>query len=352
MTFAYPVYRFRWVYCQFGNLKRCLPGRIRRALEDLPPTLDATYERTLEDIDEHHREYAQSLFQCVAVASRPLRVEELAEFIAFDFKEGPIPRFHEVWRAEDPVAGVLSTCTTLLSVVDEGNSRVVQFSHFSVKEYLTCSRLAKESKNVSHLFYISAPRAHTLVMQTCLGMLLHLDHGISRVTLQTFPLAEYAAEHWFDHARFENAWEGGVEGMKQLFDLTKSHFAIWVWIYDAQLPSWKRLSTERAEVPMPPRGIPLHYAALCGLPNFVEFLIDQRPHDVHFRSFEDLSTPLHGAASGGHAEVARILLKRGADATVQAKDGTTPLHHASEGGHVELADVLHQETHPVIIWIG
>jgi hypothetical protein len=36
------------------TLRRCLPGRIRRALDELPGTLDATYERTLLDIDEHN----------------------------------------------------------------------------------------------------------------------------------------------------------------------------------------------------------------------------------------------------------------------------------------------------------
>ena len=44
--------RFRWVSCQFDFLRRCLPGRIRLALNELPVTLDATYKRTLEDLDE------------------------------------------------------------------------------------------------------------------------------------------------------------------------------------------------------------------------------------------------------------------------------------------------------------
>ncbi len=52
---------------------------------------------------------------CVAVASRP-RVEELAEFLAFEVR--PIPKFREDWRLEDPVGAVLSTCSTLLAVVN------------------------------------------------------------------------------------------------------------------------------------------------------------------------------------------------------------------------------------------
>lgn len=37
--------RFRWVFCQLDKLRRCLSPRIRQALDELPETLDETYER-------------------------------------------------------------------------------------------------------------------------------------------------------------------------------------------------------------------------------------------------------------------------------------------------------------------
>jgi hypothetical protein len=123
-------------------LRGCHPGRIRQALSELPETLDETYERTLRDINRADWELAHRLFQCVAVASRPLRVEELAEFLAFDFKSGSVARFHEGWRLDDPVDAVLSTCSTLLALVNFDGSPVIQFSHFSVKEFLTSTRLS------------------------------------------------------------------------------------------------------------------------------------------------------------------------------------------------------------------
>ena len=87
--------RFRWAYCQLEYLSKCLPGRIRHALDELPETLDATYERTLHEINDTNWEFARRLLLCVAVVSRPLRVEELAEFLAFDFKAGLTPKYHE-----------------------------------------------------------------------------------------------------------------------------------------------------------------------------------------------------------------------------------------------------------------
>ena len=98
------IRRFRWVVCQLVYLSRCIPGRIRHALRDLPTTLDDTYARALEEIDEKNWDYAHRLFQCVAATSRPLHVEELAEFLAFDFKPdaGSTPTFLADWVSEDP----------------------------------------------------------------------------------------------------------------------------------------------------------------------------------------------------------------------------------------------------------
>src|SRR5579863_2375387 len=165
-------------------LRDCHRGRIRHALTELPETLDETYERTLREINKADWELAHRLFQCVAAASRPFRVEELAEFLAFDFTSGPIAKFQEGWRLEDPVDAVLSTCSTLLTFVNVDGSSVIQFSHFSVKEFLTSTRLAEAGAETLRHYYVSMTPAHTLVAQACLGILLHLDPNISRKSLK------------------------------------------------------------------------------------------------------------------------------------------------------------------------
>ena len=228
-------YRFRWVYCQLDLLRRCLPAGIRQALEEIPETLDGTYERTLQDMDKANWIFAHRIFQCVAVASRPLRVEELAEFLALDFDTWPTPTFRTGWRPVEPVGAVLSTCSSLLAVVKVEGSEVVQFSHFSVKEFLMSTRLAQASYTISR-YHVSMTPAHTLVTQACLGILLHLDENITRDSLKDFPLAEYAAEHWVDHARLENMSTNTKNGMKRLFDPRTRHLAIWVWLFDPYAP--------------------------------------------------------------------------------------------------------------------
>ena len=72
--------------CQVYRLRRPFPISIRKVLDVLPKTLDETYDRTLLNIDEEKREFAQRLFLCLAVSIRPLRVDELAEILAIQFE--------------------------------------------------------------------------------------------------------------------------------------------------------------------------------------------------------------------------------------------------------------------------
>ncbi len=323
------------MYCQLVYICGCLPGRILHALADLPDTLDETYQRILQEMKKAHWELAYRLLQCVAVAFRPLRVDELAEFLAFDFNAGPISKFNEDLRPDDPVDAVLRTCSSLLSVVDVEGSQVIQFSHFSVKEFLTSTRLAASSDVISRRYHITMAPAHALVAQACLGILVHLDENITRDNLANFPLVKYAAKHWVDHVRFENVSQHMEEGMKRLFDPRMPHYAICFWIHHPM--SRRNLQHER---PLPFPGTPLHYATLLGLRSIVEFLVIEHAQNVHSQDFIDRATPLHLASQRGHNEVVHTLIKLGADVTARNKKGWTPLHLSSRRGHVEVIRTL------------
>ena len=109
-------YRFRWVFCQLDALQHCIPPNLRQYLNELPETLDETYDRILKGINKAQRDNAHRLLQCLTVAVRPLLVEELAELLAFDFRasnEGGIPTIKEDWRWDDQEEAVLSTCSSL-----------------------------------------------------------------------------------------------------------------------------------------------------------------------------------------------------------------------------------------------
>ena len=323
--------------CQVVHICDCTPAGIQQALAELPETLDETYERTLRWINKANWKLAHRMFQFVSVASRPLRVKELADLLAFDFEAGSIPKFHEDWRLENPVDAVLSTCSTLLAIVNDEGSPIIQFSHFSVKEFLTSTRLAEAPDNISRRYHVSMTPAHTLVAQACLGILLHLDKDVTRDSVEDFPLAEYAAEHWLDHVRFEDVSGHVEDGMKHLFDPSKPHLAICVWIYDP-ISKWKQMM--RFNTPQPLPGTSLHYAASWGLHSVIEFLIIERLQDVCSRDSTDNATPLHFASHNGHAKASRKLIECGADVTARNSYGLTPLHLASRMGQVDVARML------------
>ena len=52
-------------------------------------------------------------------AVRPLRVAELAEVLAFDFSGEGIPKLNPDWRWEDHEEAVMSTCSSLVMIVDD-----------------------------------------------------------------------------------------------------------------------------------------------------------------------------------------------------------------------------------------
>jgi hypothetical protein len=292
----------------------------------------------LQRIKDKHWEFARRLFLCVAAASRPLRVEELADILAFDFKAGQIPKYHEDWRVENSVKAVISTCSTLLSIIKIENSQVIQFAHSSVKEFLTSARFAEQRRTISYRYHISMPSAHTVIAQACLGILLHLDGSTTNYSLDKSPLAKYAAEHWFEHARFEGVSQNMVEAVKQLFDKRKPHLAVWLWVYDPTVPFWRRKRPEKW--PSPPHGTPLHYATFCGLYDIVKALVVEQSEDMNSRFFDGELTPLHCASQEGHIEVVQLLVEHGADVTARDKGGWTPLHWASSRGYIELTRFL------------
>ena len=269
------------------------------------------------------------------MAARPLHVEELADILAFDLEVESTPVFRAERRSEDPLHTVLSTCSSLLAIVDVDDSRVVQFSHFTVKEYLTSARLA-ETKDTISRFHVSMTPAHTIVAQACLGALLHLDENITEDSLKDFPLAEYAAEHWVDHARFNGVSPNILDGMKRLFDPRKHHLSVWLWMYNPIFPEDPVSDSDRPEKAV---LTPLHYAAICGLCDVAAFLIAERWHEIS-EAVDDDPTPLHLASEFGHADFVHFLLERGADTTIVDDMGFTPLCRASDEGHAEVARIL------------
>ena len=315
-----------------------MPSSIRKALNELPATLYDTYERALERIPNEKRQHAHRLFLCLIGALRPLRAEELAELFAIDFEQDSMSNFKEGWRPENPEEAVLSTCSTLISIItdaDEGG-RIVQFSHFSVKEFLISDRLRMSEVGNIRDYHIPLNAAHLTLARACLAVLLQFDENMDKKRLETFPLALYAAQYWVQHARYEDVASRVQTAMEELFNPTKPHLAAWVWIHDVDEDGVHDLT----QPPSSPRGTALYYAALCGFSGVVNYLIITHGENVNAKS-GSFGAPLHAASVLGHDEVVYSLLQHDVDVNITSRTlEWAPLLYASQHGHVKIVQLL------------
>jgi ankyrin repeat protein len=302
------------VFCQLDILRHCLPSSVRRTLDELPESLDETYERILREIKKPNQRHAHRLLQCLVAAARPLALYELVEVLAFDFDavdaEG-IPELNPDWSLswENQEEAIMYACSNLVIIVRDGHGRrIVQFSHFSVKEFLTSKRLAEPIRDVSR-YHIRLDAAHTILVRACLAVLL----GLKRCVID-FLLAPYAAEYWGIHAQFGDVSSHIKDPIRCLFDADKPHFAIWAGL---EQDSFNQET-----------DFPLFYVANFGFRDAAEHIIAEHPEQISAKGRGDL-TPLHMAAGGGHTDIMTLLLKHGADVEARDLSGETPLLLAS-----------------------
>ena len=266
----------------------------------------------------------------------------------------------------DPEYEVLSLCSSLITLVDNDHSRVAQFCHFSVKEFLTSDRLATSKRDISWV-HIALQPAHTTLSQACLATLLRLDGSSSNDQVErNFHLARYASQHWVEHARFGKASLRIGDGIERLFDSTKPYFSTWLRLYNID-DHWNQSGNAWVA-----RGSPLYYASLCGFRDLAEYIIKGHPDQVnatggrlhsplaatlskgHFHVAELLlqhgafvdatdgnnQTLLQAASVDGRSDVARWLLERGADPNSQQNDHVPLIHLATANGHPEVIQTL------------
>lgn len=301
----------------------------RRISDELPKTLDDTRERILLEIDEEKQAYAHRLFQRLVKSIRPLSVVELAELFAIPPDTETSLRFNIGWRPMHPKEAILSACSTLVSIVNLGHKKVVQFSHFSVRGYLT-SNCITHSATVSHFRILPKP-AYTLPARACLGVLLQLDDCIDNRMIQSFPLAWYAAEHWVGHVRSANVSSDIRDVMDHPSDKNKPHLAAWTRLYDVH---YRRRHHRLPPYPTQLDAVPLSYAVLYGFRDFAltERLLNAHPQDVNARGRYPCDTlPLHLSLDQGHRNMALLLLERGAEVESRNYQGQTALFVSSCG---------------------
>ncbi|MCJ1345587.1 hypothetical protein MMC31_003794, partial [Peltigera leucophlebia] len=123
---------FLWVAFQLEDICRQVCDHdIRETLWKLPKNLPETYNRILSRIDQiGNAKLAKKIFPWVAIAKRPLLLEELREALGVE----PLQPYSDPGRLINDMSQILSWCGNLI-VLDEQDG-TVQFTHQTVKMFL------------------------------------------------------------------------------------------------------------------------------------------------------------------------------------------------------------------------
>jgi len=143
-------------------------------------------------------------------STRPLTIQEVAEATAVDL-ESQI--FSEDERFTDP-DDILELCSSLVSVSEQNkflfgqemgaginwykDIKIVQFAHFSVKEYILSDM---GMKSMPQTLYLNASLSQKYLTEICLIYLLDFNGGerANNINFNEFPFLGYAALHWTTH---------------------------------------------------------------------------------------------------------------------------------------------------------
>ena len=178
------------------------PKMIRKALENLPKTLDETYERMLLTL------YAQAgdsltllrrTFAFVPFAKRPMTVAEVAQAVVIDIGDEKFDRDAAFCDPED----LLSFCHPLVDVSSTGH---LGFVHHSVREFFVSDRLANADGGIKE-FALNGEACHAEISQLCLTFACFEDFAgghcqtLEELSLrkERFPFLGYAAAYWTFH---------------------------------------------------------------------------------------------------------------------------------------------------------
>jgi ankyrin repeat protein len=362
---------FQWV----ASHLRCLPTYftdhdISQAMEDLPQGLDKTYEYMLKQLisstPPRNLRLCRRVFQMLLFARRPLSLPELAVAISIE----PGSRDLDGSTILTEPYNILALGGPLIVYKPEIN--VVQFSHYTVREYFLA--LGGEAET----FHFSKEDAHSEIAHTCLTYIQYAA-AMDRLRSMTYSdlragqnydgdlaFLHYASKHWLSHA--QQATMSGKDNLTSLlysfFFAQDGHFRTWQAVVEPSWDAWeKRRQPARLAEAEFQKQTPASAPMLNAMHSLAELLFDRRaasevnsapalndlkrsvPRVHGFLSVSERSIaplhPFHYLAMVNHPRCLSRALESCGDPilTTGGPLNTTPLHEAAKCGAFEFLSV-------------
>lgn len=142
------VHRFLWVNFQLLDIKDALSKEaVRSTLDNLPQTLSETYHRIIRRVQDGPGGKAKfeamlNVFRWIAVARRPLRIEELEEAVSLESSDKYL---HTDRIPKGAGLKLVSFCGNLATY--HADDHTVSFAHHTVKQYILTPRAQDTSQH-------------------------------------------------------------------------------------------------------------------------------------------------------------------------------------------------------------
>ena len=350
---------FLYVSLILHDLKRTIiSSQVTQKLKELPSDLNRVYDRILDLIETDCKEIAELVLRWVAVARRPLLIDELAMALVLSTK-----KWQNNTRPPEELLDEMKDgfkCCEPLVYVDTVNY-TVNLVHQSVKDYLLSTRL--QEKDGLSQYHIALDKTNLLIFKVCwaylsleefeMGTVIieRLENNrlrtnyLSKQFLHDHCFLQYARKEWEAHALAANPalatdyefWNDNLHKVPTFRDFWLNQAAA-----EGQEVIVQRLLEEGAD---PNTGdnhgqTSLSRAAEEGHEAVVRLLLSR--DDVAADSRDSLGQkPLSWAAKAGHEAVVRLLLSRD-DVVADWPNfwGRTPLSLAAKEGHEAIVRLL------------
>ncbi|KAL1749283.1 hypothetical protein HDZ31DRAFT_79113 [Schizophyllum fasciatum] len=189
---------FRWTVLQIKELSAVagLPVQLRGMLQNMPKTLNDTYDQALKSCPERWREDLRRLFAWLLFARGLLDKLEYSELLAFEhpaFEQMPVFDIESRPSSPDEIFTILNSTFVSYS----GN--YIRIAHASVRDYLLNPRTE---------FWIDASRAYYDMARTCMAYITaagYKDSPEARL-LGRYHLYYHASKFWSFYAEKALSW--------------------------------------------------------------------------------------------------------------------------------------------------
>jgi hypothetical protein len=354
---------FLWVgFVTNELLQKGTCTEVVETLDCLPKGLPGIYSRMLLQIKEDRRSTAASILRWVVMALRPLTLAELAT--AINLK--PVSNL----STDQVIQDCVRSCGAFIKMTED----CVGLVHQSARDYLI--RHEPDNNPVLEAFRIKQEESNLELARTCFDYIQNEAASSALINLPItshsgkFPLLDYAALHWPEHAR------RSADLGEELFDLSGPFFRKkspmfknwWIWYRSRTSASWKtpeafsllHLASYLGILPLARKllakkswrkrfqkpenkkdsygAAPLMYAAGYGHKAIVQQLLNSKA-DVDAKD-DYRETALLEAAGNGHEAVVQQLLDSKADVNAKSYDGKTGLHKAARYGYEAIVEQL------------